>query len=167
MRRSSQSWPSLIRVLALICALAAVACAPQTPQSGPQLAQGELARTQVEATERAFAKTMADRDLAAFRGFLADETVFFSGPTPLRGVEDVTDYWSRYFEGPEAPFSWEPDQVEVLESGTLALSTGPVHGPDGKVIARFSSIWRQESPGVWRIVFDRGEPVPVAAATPQ
>lgn len=26
----------------------------------------------------------------------------------------------------EAPFSWEPAQVEVLDSGTLALSSGPV-----------------------------------------
>jgi len=25
-------------------------------------------------------------------------------------------------------------------------------------LATFSSIWRQESPGVWRIVFDKGNP---------
>ena len=41
---------------------------------------------QVEDTERAFAKTMADRDLEAFESFLAEETVFFSGQTPLRPV---------------------------------------------------------------------------------
>jgi len=33
----------------------------------------------------------------------------------------------------------------------------------GKPIARFNSIWRQEAPGVWRIVFDKGQPPDPAA----
>ncbi len=66
--------------------------------------------------------------------------------------------WSRYFEGPRAPFSWSPDRVEVLKSGTLALSTGLVRNPEGKVIGRFNSVWRQEAPEVWRVVFDKGSP---------
>jgi len=49
--------------------------------------------------------------------------------------------------------------VEVLDSGTLALSTGPVHDPGGKRIGTFSSIWRREADGSWRIVFDKGCPV--------
>ena len=36
------------------------------------------------------------------------------------------------------------------------LSTGPVFDPDGKPVASFTSVWRQVSPGVWRIVFDKG-----------
>jgi len=107
-------------------------------------------------TERAFAKTMADRDHAAFATFLADEAVFFAGTRPLRGKEQVAEAWKQFYEGPDAPFSWEPDIVEVLESGTLALSSGPVRDPAGNVIATFLSIWRQEAPGVWRIVFDKG-----------
>jgi hypothetical protein len=47
----------------------------------------------------------------------------------------------------------------VLDSGTLALSSGPVRDASGKHFANFQSIWRQESPGVWRVVFDRGERV--------
>src|SRR4029453_11734720 len=84
---------------------------------------------QVADTERAFAKTMADRDHEAFTRFLADETIFFSGPTPLRGKAAVAAYWKRFYEKPQAPFSWKPDHVEVLDSGTLALSTGPVTDP--------------------------------------
>ena len=62
-------------------------------------------------------------------------------------------------EKPEAPFSWEPEMVNVLDSGTLALSTGLVKDPSGKHFANFQSIWRLEAPGVWKIVFDRGERV--------
>lgn len=111
---------------------------------------------QVADTERAFAKTMADRDHAAFTRFLADDAVFFSGPVPLRGKAAVAAGWKRFYEGAQAPFSWRPDKVEVLDSGELALSTGPVFDPDGKPVASFTSVWRQVTPGVWRIVFDKG-----------
>ena len=69
------------------------------------------ARAQVMAAERAFAKTMADRDHAAFARFIADEAIFFTGPTPLRGRRAVVDGWARFYEGAKAPFSWQPDTV--------------------------------------------------------
>jgi len=116
-------------------------------------------RQQVAETERAFARTMALRDHAGFTAFLAEETVFFSGAKPLRGKQQVSDGWKRFYEKAAAPFSWEPDQVEVLDSGKLALSTGPVRDPQGKLIATFTSIWRLEAPGVWRIIFDKGNDV--------
>ena len=114
---------------------------------------------QVMAAERAFARTMAQRDHAAFSAFLSQEAVFFSGAVPLRGKQAVADDWKRFYEQPEAPFSWEPDQVQVLDSGTLALSTGPVRNAKGELIAHFTSIWRREASGVWRIVFDKGNEV--------
>ena len=128
------------------------AAAPAQPLSTAAL------RLDVEATERGFARSMADRDLAAFGRFLADEAVFFQGPQRvLRGRGAVLEVWKRYFETPVAPFSWEPDDVEVLASGTLAATSGPVRNPAGQVIGRFHSIWRREADGHWRIVFDRGE----------
>jgi ketosteroid isomerase-like protein len=116
------------------------------------------AREQVFAAERAFARSMAERNLSAFAGFVAEEAVFFTGPTPLRGRTAVVAGWSRFFEAAAAPFSWEPDQVEVLPSGTLALSTGQVRDPAGRVIGRFNSIWRREASGAWQVVFDKGSP---------
>jgi ketosteroid isomerase-like protein len=111
---------------------------------------------QVADTERAFAKTMAQRDFEGFLSFLSEEAVFFSGETPLRGKQRVADSWKPYYEKPDAPFSWKPAHIEVLESGTLALSSGPVFNPEGKQMATFNSVWRLEAPGQWRIVFDKG-----------
>lgn len=116
-------------------------------------------KKQVADTERAFAATMKARDLAGFITFVADDALFFSGPTPLHGKRAVGDFWKKFYDKPDAPFSWEPDQVEVLSSGKLASSSGPVYGPDGKLIARFNSIWRLEANGQWKIVYDKGEPV--------
>lgn len=139
---------------ALICVLLLAGCAV-----APSKVSREQATNEVMATERAFAKTMADRDHAAFTRFLADEAVFFGGKEPLRGKAAVAAAWKKFYEKPAAPFSWEPAHVEVLDSGALALSTGPVHDADGKVIATFNSIWRREADGRWRIVFDKGSEV--------
>ena len=122
------------------------------------VAESESEREQVWAAETAFAQTMRDRNFKAFGDFIADEAVFFDGTTVLRGRSNVIEGWAQYFSGPEAPFSWEPDQVEVLASGTLALSTGPVRDPTGKVVARFNTIWRLEAPNDWKVVFDKGSP---------
>ena len=129
-------------------------CAAAPPR--PDVA--ELAR-QVADTERAFARTMADRNHAAFVMFLAPDAIFFSGAKALRGSQTVAGAWKRFYEGPSAPFSWKPETVEVLDSGTLALSSGPVFDPAVKNVATFSSIWRLEAPGAWRIVFDKGNDV--------
>jgi ketosteroid isomerase-like protein len=111
---------------------------------------------QVMDTENAFAETMAQRDFEGFVSFLSDEAIFFSGETPLRGKQMVADTWKPYYEGQDAPFSWKPEHVEVLESGALALSSGPVFDPQGARVATFNSIWRREANGQWRIVFDKG-----------
>ena len=116
-------------------------------------------RSIVESAERGFASTVARRDLAAFPSYISEEAVFFSGEGTagiLRGRRAIVDTWKRYFDGPDAPFSWEPDLVEVIESGTLALTSGPVRNPKGEITGRFNSIWRREADGGWRVVFDRG-----------
>jgi ketosteroid isomerase-like protein len=113
---------------------------------------------EVEAREIAFAKTMADRDFAAFVRFVSGDAVFFAGDAPLRGKEAVAQGWEGFFNGPDAPFSWHPDLVEVLESGDLALSSGPVLDAAGDVVGRFNSIWRKDRDGRWLVVFDKGCP---------
>jgi len=120
--------------------------------------QLEARRAEVFAAERAFARSMADRDFTAFGRYVADDSVFFGGSTALHGREAVLAAWRGFFEGPTAPFSWEPDQVEVLASGNLALSTGLVKSAEGVVTARFNSIWQRQPDGRWLVVFDKGGP---------
>jgi len=148
--------PHMMRVL---CALALVA-APVFAQTNAEL------KEQVRRTETAFAKTMADRNQAAFATFLAPEAVFFAGTRALRGKQAVVDAWKPFYDTPAAPFSWKPETVEVLDSGNLALSSGPVFDPSGKHVATFTSIWRMEAPGVWRIVFDKGNEICDCAKAP-
>ena len=145
-----------MRTLTHIAIATVLLCACRTAAPRANLAS---LRQQVMDTERAFAKSMADRDHAAFMSFLGNEAIFFSGDSSVRGKSAVAARWKPFFEKKDPPFSWEPDQVQVLDSGDLALSTGPVRDPAGNVVGRFNSIWRQEAPGMWRVVFDKGSPV--------
>ncbi len=153
---------------ALLVATLALLAVPLSAETNAELQE------QVRQTEAAFARTMADRDHAAFASFLADETVFL-GRSVLRGKEAVAAAWKRFYDGKEAPFSWAPERVAVLDSGTLAYSTGPVFDPDGKRSGTFNSTWRREKDGRWKIVFDSGcpacdcapaAPAPAPSATP-
>lgn len=109
----------------------------------------------VEAREIAFAKTLEDRDFDAFLNFVSPEAVFFNGNEPLRGHDAITQAWAPFFEDKAAPFSWQPDVIEVLESGRLALSSGPIRSTSGEILGRFNSIWRKDNDGQWRVIFDK------------
>jgi ketosteroid isomerase-like protein len=139
-------------------AVVAIAIAAGTAPPRAQTDPAALA-DQVRETEQAFAKSMADRDHAAFVSFLSDEAVFVpDGQPTLRGKSAVAAAWKRLYEGAQPPFSWAPERVEALDSGTLALSSGPVRDPQGKRIGTFNSIWRREPGGQWKIIFDKGCP---------
>ena len=111
---------------------------------------------EVRAAETAFAKSMADRDFAAFTALLADDTVFWGGKGVNRGKAAVAADWKRFFNGPSAPFSWSPAEVEVLASGNLGFTSGPVLDPKGNRIGTFNSVWQRQSDGAWKVVFDKG-----------
>ena len=149
MKRFLFGWAAACLVLG-----AALAMPPSLASAAPRDRAEE-----VRASERAFAKTMADRDLKAFGSYIAVEGVFFGRNGAIRGRKAVVEAWTKFFDGPDAPFSWEPETVEVLKSGKLALSSGPVKDPKGALIGTFSTIWRLESDGKWRVVFDKGCPV--------
>lgn len=129
--------------------------APQIPERPATLSPLER---EVWDTETAFAKTMAARDHAAFVSFLSPETIFQGGVGPLRGRDAVAAAWKRFYDGPQAPFSWAPDRAVVLGSGTLASTSGPVFDPSGKRTGTFNSVWRKDVDGKWRIIFDSGCP---------
>ncbi len=144
---------SLLKAVALALAAAASAVA----RTGPSSESREQLAARVRAREQAFAKTMADRDHTAFAGFVSEEAVFV-GRTVRRGRSDVAEGWKPYFEGSRAPFSWQPETVEVVDSGTLALSRGPVFDEQGRRSGTFTSTWRREPDGEWRVVLDSGCP---------
>lgn len=133
------------------CILALSAFGTARAETREQLSQ------QVRDAENGFAATMAARDHKKFATFIADDAVFFGGDNQaFRGKAAVVESWKGFYEKPDAPFSWRSESVEVLDSGKLAHSSGPVFNPKGERVGSFNSIWRRESDGSWKVVFDKG-----------
>ena len=116
----------------------------------------ERLKQEVWNTELAFAKTMADRDFQAFTSFLADDAIFLGNKSAARGKQAVATRWSKFFTKEKAGFAWKPEKVEVLDNGTLALSTGPVWDDIGR-FHTYTSIWRKDKSGQWKVIFDKGD----------
>lgn len=144
-----------ILVAGMVSTLLLWACRPDAPADTAAL------REEVIVAERAFAATMANRDLQSFASFLAEDAVFFSATDVQRGRDAVVAAWKPFFAAPQASFSWEPEQVEITGGtatgeGTLALSSGPVFDAQGELIGSFNTIWRRQQAGVWKVIFDKG-----------
>lgn len=142
-----------MRLIPVLCAcmLALSVVGSARAETHEQLTQ------QVRDAENGFAATMAKRDHKAFATFIAEDAVFFGGENRVyRGKKAVVESWKGLYEKPDAPFSWRSESVEVIESGKLAHSSGPVFNPKGERMGTFNSLWRRESDGSWKVVFDKG-----------
>ena len=117
----------------------------------------DLAATvaEVKAAENAFAKSMADRRFDHFSDFVAEDAVF-NGREVQIGRAAVLKTWKAYFDAAKPPFSWAPDAVAPTADLHHAISTGLVHDAAGKLIGRFTTIWRKDTDGHWRAVADQG-----------
>ena len=133
-----------------LISLLAICCTSGVRASDGTL-QGSLA-----SAERSFSKSMVDRDFEAFSSHIADDAVFINGGKPLRGKKQILDHWRKFFEAKEAPFEWDPEIAEPVESEFLGYTEGPVRLMNGKEIARFYSTWRRNLSGKWEVVFDNG-----------
>ena len=142
-------------ILAALSALGLLLPARLAAQSAPALTASQR---EVFAAESAFAASFARRDTAAFAALLADDAVFFGRTGAMRGKAAVVEGWRPLLTAAAPPFSWRPEQVEVLASGDLAHSSGPVVGADGRQFGTFNSIWRRQPDGTWLVVFDKGCP---------
>jgi ketosteroid isomerase-like protein len=154
-RRSLMSYQLILPAAASLLLCWAVAADAQTGLT-----------EQVRSAETAFARSMADRDAAAFASLIGDEAVFFGSKDVMRGKDAVVAGWKRFFDGASAPFSWKPAEVEVLASGTLGMTSGPVFDPQGRRIGTFNSIWQRQADGSWKVIFDKGCPPCDCAAKP-
>ena len=149
--------PRRAPILALSCLLLALPVA------------ADEAADSLRAAEIAFAASVADQDAAAFAGFI-DEDAVFVGATVLKGREAITQAWSVFFAEDGPDLTWQPQIVEVRPDG-LGLSRGPytltTTGTDGtqnSSSGSFTSIWRRQEDGGWKILFDAGCPPCAAAA---
>jgi ketosteroid isomerase-like protein len=119
----------------------------------------QLAEAAMRKADRDFNQAMADRDLARFLSFVADDAKFDASV----GKDAVAKAWAAFF-APDGPtISWAPAKAESLVAGDVGYTVGTWerHAKDaqGKALVRrgqYLTVWRLEKDGVWRATFDTG-----------
>ncbi|MEO8502842.1 MAG: nuclear transport factor 2 family protein [Acidobacteriota bacterium] len=119
----------------------------------------------LRAAELAFAASVREKNPAHFAAAVADDAIFISGNDVLRGKAAIVKGWASLFTADAPPMDWHPEFAEVQDGGGLGLTRGPwkIDGKDkdGKPSPRsgvFNSIWRHETNGEWKVIFDAGCP---------
>jgi ketosteroid isomerase-like protein len=142
---------------AIACIATLTACATGAPESAPE----SLLRA-----ERAFAAMAAAQGVrASFLANFADDGIAFE-PGPVR----LRETWHAR-PAPADPLAlrlqWEPAAAAVAASGELGFTTGPftLSFADGARPPRhgiYTSVWRRDAAGPWKVVVDAGVGTPEA-----
>ena len=150
-----------VRATLAFLALSIVVSAPVPASAADRAALVEQAR----AAEVAFARSVAEKDRAAFAAAIDPDAVFVGSGPPTVGRAKILEEWEVFFAEGAPDFRWHPEVVELSGDGELALSRGPwtMKGirPDGTPFERsgsFNSVWRRQADGGWKVVFDAGCP---------
>jgi ketosteroid isomerase-like protein len=147
--------------ICVICATLSVDA--QTPAPNLQAATDQIVKS-----DAAFAQSVAEKNREKFLSFLSEPTTFNGGtPGELRGRDAVMKAWSDFF-APDGPaLTWEPIKGEVFPPGLVGYTTGRSilrrKGADGKVTeqhGQYLTVWRKQTDGSWKVVFDTGANLP-------
>ena len=84
-------------------------------------AQIDPVRNAVLCAEVGFSRSVENRDLDAFLGFM-DPEVRFVTRRISRGPQEVGEGWANFFKDDGPKMRWRPMIVEVVSNGTLAIS---------------------------------------------
>lgn len=111
--------------------------------------------------EKAFAQMSIEKSVrTAFLEFFDRSTVAFNNGQPVLGRKD----WERRKENNNYLFWW-PVYADIAASGDFGFTTGPaVFGPDrttreAKGGIYYSSVWRKDINGNWKVLADLGSSV--------
>jgi len=114
---------------------------------------------EIEAAERAFAAdglALGIRD--SFLKHMADDAVVFRpGPVSAKAL------YEKRPSSQTPRLEWWPQKVVIARSGELGLSVGP-WAIDGKRGGYYATIWRRQSDGRWKWIYDGGAEADAASA---
>jgi uncharacterized protein (TIGR02246 family) len=162
---------ALGRSLALVGAVALVACAQPAPPPTPPPDTRAADEATLRSTIEDWAAAAQAKDAARFVSFYTeDAVVMMAGAPDLSGMPAIREGIAAMMQDPAFALSFEPASVVVARSGDLAYETGPytmtMSGPDKKPATEtghYVAIWRKQADGTWKAAVDAPLSDPPAA----
>ena len=134
----------------------------------PDLASEEQA---IRAADAQWMEAVKAKDPAAEAALFASDGLAYREHVDPMNPDAFQAYSAKeYADNPEIEVTWTTDNIQMAESGDLAVQTGEFHvmhlGPkgDGEDKGRFVTVWKKTN-GEWKVAHDIGsttmpEPAP-------
>ena len=153
--------------LLILAAPVLAGCAQQ-----PEPIDLEAAKAALMEVDRAWSETPPNAD--AFTAFAAEGAYFLNPEAPQAvGKEQIREAISQLFSAPGLALQWKASSAEVSSSGDLGYTLGTfeltVNDAGGHPVTRegkYTTIWRKQADGSWKMVVDApnfNSPAPAAA----
>lgn len=113
-------------------------------------------------TEQNFAKMAMDEGIEkAFLFYAADDAVIVRNNNLVTGKDDIRLYFENQKYNDEVSLTWEPDFIDVANSGDLGYTYGEyvftsIDSNGNKVESKgiFHTVWKRQRDGSWKFVWD-------------
>jgi ketosteroid isomerase-like protein len=131
--------------------------------SGAAAGQGKDDRQLLMETDQAWSQAASEgKDVEKVVAYWTDDAVIVpSGAPIISGKAAIRDYVKQSFETPGFKISWKTLDASVSSDGSMGYTTAEssftFQGPDGKLqtqTGRGVAIWRRNSDGQWKCVYD-------------
>ena len=131
--------------------------------SGAAAGQEKDARQLLMETDQAWSQAASEgKDVEKVVAYWTDDAVIVpSGAPIISGKAAIRNYVKESFATPGFKISWKTMDAAVSTDGTMGYTTAESSftfpGPDGKLqsqTGRGVAIWRRDSNGQWRCVYD-------------
>ena len=141
-----------------------VAAMPGIDVAAQRASERQAAEAAIITADKAFCQATIDHDVARFRSLVADEATFAGGtPGQTRGLDAIVKSWTPLLQAGGPTLTWKPTHAEVLAGGDVGYTVGTwerrAKGADGQMgIAhgQYITVWKKQSDGRWKAVFDTG-----------
>lgn len=125
-------------------------------------AQRDAATALMEA-DRAFDHDTAARGLDGWMDWFAEDARIETAKDVLVGKGVLRDFYSKMFASREFRLHWWPVHAEISTDGTLGFTFGRAEiswrdekGEQQKRESRYTTLWRRQKDGTYRVIFDMG-----------
>ncbi|BDX38187.1 hypothetical protein CYCD_15420 [Tenuifilaceae bacterium CYCD] len=126
------------------------------------MADKEKYKQEIIQAERDFAKMVKEQGMQAGFTFFADSNAVIrrGNETLMKGKKEIEENY-RHPRYKDVVLEWEADFVDVAESGDLGYTYGHYNfevkdstGNPIKATGTFHTVWKRQSDGSWRYVWD-------------
>jgi uncharacterized protein (TIGR02246 family) len=115
-----------------------------------------------------FARDTAEKGVDGWVSWFAEDGAQLLPGREVRGHEAIREAMTSVFAEPHYSLRWEPTFADIAASGDMGYTIGRYrarrYDENGKQIDRtgtYTSIWRKNAEGQWKVVLDSGVPDPI------